>query len=359
MNLNHKFVHPSFRLNGISFSYEALKEVAYCLIKEGLPHEKPIGSFLLDWVNEDEYLEVATSGSTGVPKIINLRKQHMVNSAMATGDFFGLEGGNTALLCLPVDFIAGKMMLVRAMAIGLALDYVAPNSNPLESITKSYDFSAMIPLQLENSLQKLKQLKLLIVGGAKMSDSLKVAVTNNICKVYETYGMTETITHVALKPVNHLEDSTNTNFTALPKVEFSTDARGCLVINAPNISDEEVVTNDLVALVSSTEFEWIGRYDAIINSGGIKLFPEKIEAKISKVINVDFFVAGIYDTVLGQKLVLITEGNVDKAQLWNTLQNLDTLDKFEMPKEIYAVTSFIKTANGKIQRAKTVALISK
>ncbi|WP_405246760.1 AMP-binding protein [Cellulophaga sp. Asnod2-G02] len=359
MNLNHKFVHPNFKLNGISFSYEALKEVAYCLIKEGLPHEKPIGCFLLDWVNEDESLAVATSGSTGVPKIINLRKQHMVNSAMATGSFFGLEGGNTALLCLPVDFIAGKMMLVRAMVLGLALDYVAPNSSPLESITKSYDFSAMIPLQLENSLQQLKQLKLLIVGGAKMSEALKVAVTNSDSKVYETYGMTETITHVALKPVNHLEASTNTNFTALPKVEFSTDARGCLVINAPNISEEEVVTNDLVALVSSTEFEWLGRHDAIINSGGVKLIPEKIEAKISKVIDVDFFVAGISDTVLGQKLVLITEGNVDKAQLWNRLQNLETLDKFEVPKEIYAVESFIKTDNGKIQRTKTVALISK
>lgn len=356
MNLNYKYIHPDFKLNGISFSFEDLKEVGYCLIKEGLSYEEPIGNFLLDWSNDEDDLEVSTSGSTGIPKKIRLQKQYMVNSAIATGSFFNLRGSSSALLCLPADYIAGKMMLVRAMILGLSLDYGAPNSNPLEGISKVYDFSAMIPLQLENSLKKLDQVKTLIVGGAKMSDTLKVAVQEKLSKVYETYGMTETITHIALKPVNHLGDTMSANFAALPEVELSIDARGCLVINAPNISEEEVVTNDVVTLISSTEFEWLGRYDSIINSGGVKLIPEKIEAKLSRVIDGDFFVTGLPDEKLGQKLILLVEGEVDKEILLKRLQSLAGLDKFEIPKEIHSVASFVKTANGKIQRSKTLAI---
>ncbi|WP_158977608.1 AMP-binding protein [Cellulophaga sp. L1A9] len=357
MNLNYKYIHPDFKLNGISFSFEELKEVGYCLIKEGLSYEEPIGNFLLDWSNDEDDLEVSTSGSTGIPKKIRLQKQYMVNSAIATGSFFNLHGRNTALLCLPADYIAGKMMLVRAMILGLSLDYVTPNSNPLEGIFKIYDFSAMIPLQLENSLNKLNQIKILIVGGAKMSDTLKVAVQDKQSIVYETYGMTETITHIALKAVNYIENSTHDNFKALPEVVFKVDERGCLVINASNISDQEIVTNDLVQLISPTEFEWLGRYDSIINSGGVKLIPEKIESKLSKVIDVNFFVAGLPDEKLGQKLILLVEGEVDKGILLKKLQSLAGLDKFEIPKEIHSVASFVKTANGKIQRKKTLNLL--
>ncbi|QWX85462.1 AMP-binding protein [Cellulophaga sp. HaHaR_3_176] len=357
MKPDYKNINLHFKLNGITISFNDLNETGYSLIKEGGVFEKSIGNFLINWADKSDVVEVNTSGSTGIPKLIKLRKQHMVNSAMATGSFFGLEEGNTAFLCLPVDFIAGKMMLVRAMVLGLSLDYVAPNSNPLESISKVYDFSAMIPLQLENSLQKLKQLKLLIVGGAKMSEPLKVAVANSTSKVYETYGMTETITHVALKPVNHLKNTTNINFTALPEVDFSTDARGCLVINAPNISEEEVVTNDLVALVSSTEFEWLGRYDAIINSGGIKLMPEKIEAKLTTILDSQFFIAGIPDEKLGQKLVLIIEANNEDESLLQKIKSLKLLDTFEVPKQIHFIKEFVMTGNGKIQRLKTLDLI--
>ncbi|WP_165749603.1 AMP-binding protein [Cellulophaga sp. Z1A5H] len=357
MSLNHKYIHPDFKLNGISFSFMDMKEVGYSLIKEGLFYEISIGNFLLDWVNDENYLEVSTSGSTGVPKKIRLQKQYMVNSAIATGSFFKLHGGSTALLCLPANYIAGKMMLVRAMILGLSLDTVAPNSNPLEDTTKNYDFGAMIPLQLENSIDKINQLQTLIVGGAKMSDNLKIAVQNKSVRVFETYGMTETITHVALKAVNHLEATSDRSFKALPKVSFKLDERGCLVVNAPNISDQEVVTNDLVQLISSTAFEWLGRYDSIINSGGVKLIPEKIESKLSKVIAANFFVAGLPDQKLGQKLILLVEGEMNKADLLKKLKNLSALDKFEVPKEIHTVASFLTTANGKIQRKKTLNLI--
>jgi O-succinylbenzoic acid--CoA ligase len=357
MEVSYKKLHPSFKLNGISFSFNNLNEVGYSLIKEGKPFETAIGNFLIDWSDESHFIEVNTSGSTGIPKKIRLEKKHMVNSAVATGEFFQLKGGDTALLCLPSDFIAGKMMLVRAMILGLQLDYVAPNSKPLKSVVKVYDFGAMIPLQLENSLSQINQIKKLIVGGAKMSNSLVEKVQDKQTLVYETYGMTETITHVAVKKVNQFKPESNLNFKAIPNVIFSIDDRTCLVINAVNISNEEVITNDVVHLISDKEFEWLGRYDSVINSGGVKLFPEKIETKISSLITTNFFVAGIPGKVLGEKLVVIIEGDIDKVKLLKSIEKLKTLNKFEIPKEIYSLKSFVMTENGKIQRTKTLELL--
>ena len=312
MNNNYKVIHPQFRLNGIAFSFDDLIEVGYCLIKEGLPFEIAIGNFLIDWVNDDAFVYVKTSGSTGLPKQIKLEKQHMVNSAMATGSFFNLKSGDSALLCLPSEFIAGKMMLVRAMVLGLKLDYVAPNSKPLENNSKVYDFAAMIPLQLEKSIAHIESIKKLIVGGAKMSTDLIQKVQDKATAVFETYGMTETITHIAVKEIHNAQQIASETFKALPDVTFKTDQRNCLVIHAPSIANEKVITNDLVNLISSTEFEWLGRFDSIINSGGIKLIPEKIEAKLAAIIKERFFVAGIPDEKLGEKLVLVIEGKPRK-----------------------------------------------
>ncbi|MBU2996107.1 AMP-binding protein [Cellulophaga baltica] len=354
MQVSYKNIHPEFRLNGLKFSKEDLSEVGYSLIKEGETFEIAIGNFLLSWSNDSPVLEVNTSGSTGVPKTIILEKQYMVNSAIATGEFFNLKPTDTALLCLPCNFIAGKMMLVRAMILGLQLDYVPSSSEPLKDVVKAYDFGAMIPLQLENSLVEINQIKKLIVGGAKMSDNLISQIQGLKTMVYETYGMTETITHIAIKKANHKTYKIE-NFRALPNVRFSVDGRGCLVIDAENISDEKVVTNDLVNLLSDKEFEWLGRFDSVINSGGIKLFPEKIESKLSSLIHENFFVAGIPDAKLGQKLVLLVEGNIDAVKTLESIKLLKSLGKFEIPKEIFTLDSFVWTDNGKIQRSKTIA----
>ena len=354
MNNNYKVIHPQFRLNGIAFSFDDLKEVGYCLIKEGLPFEIAIGNFLIDWVNDDAFVYVKTSGSTGSPKQIKLEKQHMVNSAMATGSFFNLKSGDSALLCLPTEFIAGKMMLVRAMVLGLKLDYVAPNSKPLENNSKVYDFSAMIPLQLENSITHIESIKKLIVGGAKMSSDLIGKVQDKSTAVFETYGMTETITHIAVKEIHNAQQIASETFKALPDVTFKTDQRNCLVIHAPSIATEKVVTNDLVNLISATEFEWLGRFDSIINSGGIKLIPEKIEAKLAAIIKERFFVAGIPDEKLGEKLVLVIEGKPRKID-FSSLE----LTPYEIPKEVFYATKFVETENNKIQRKKTLNLLIK
>ncbi len=360
-------IHPRFKLNGHSYAKPELKQLAYDLIKEGEDYEKSIGDFLTDWLDENTTISVQTSGSTGKPKSISLKKAQMVNSTMATGEFFGLKAGDKALLCLPVDFIAGKMMLVRALVLGLQLDSVNPSSQPMVGNSKTYDFVAMVPLQLENSLEALHQIKTLIIGGAAMSHKLQVQVQAQVqaqkekTAIFETYGMTETITHVAVAPFAPKGGTITSaaersrSFVALPHVNFSMDDRGCLIINAPNVSDEPVVTNDLVQLISDTEFEWLGRYDNIVNSGGIKLVPEQIEAKLIPIIGNRFFVAGIRDDKLGQKLVLVAEGKVDTEKLLTKIKSLKTLQKFELPKEIFHVQKFIETGNGKVLRRETLA----
>lgn len=347
-------IHPKFKLNGVFYSNDELKELAYDLIKEGQPFEQEIGDFLSNWLDENQVVKVQTSGSTGTPKTIELQKLHMVNSALATRDFFKLEEGDMALLCLPVTYIAGKMMLVRALVIGLELNYVEPSSNPLSGNFSSYDFCAMVPLQLANSLDGLRRIKTLIVGGATVSAELIEKAQATSTAIYETYGMTETITHVAARkcktklPVS-LSGVENA-FKALPNIFFKKDDRDCLVINALEVSNEQVITNDVVELISETEFKWLGRYDNIINSGGVKLIPEEIESKLSHFIENRFFVAGVPDEKLGQRLVMVVEGEVNTQNLHQQLKAANILKRFEIPKSIYMLPKFIETETGKIRR---------
>ncbi|MEH6680017.1 MAG: AMP-binding protein [Sediminicola sp.] len=350
-------IHPGFKLNGIPHSGQTLKEVGYDLIKEGAEHEKAIGDFLLDWSNDRPTVAVNTSGSTGKPKSILLKKENMIASAKATGSYFGLKQGDKALLCLPADYIAGKMMLVRAMVLGLELDYVAPGSLPLKGISKQYDFAAMIPLQTENSLAELKYIKRLIIGGAPVSEKLLARLKLSTTDIFETYGMTETITHIAVRAING-KDNTD-YFTSLPGITVKADNRECLVIYAPEILDGPLVTNDIVNLKSKTEFEWLGRFDNVINSGGIKLSPEKLEKKMAPFITDRFFLTGLEDAVLGQKLVLVLESKNVAPDFLPTLKKSARLEKFETPKGILALTDFRETPNGKVDRKATLRLYLK
>ena len=367
--------HNNFQLNGVSFTSE----------EELLSFSKTINnsvfSFLSDWFNVNDFVIVQTSGSTGKPKPISLKKEFMKNSAKATGNFFELKENTTALLCLSTDYIAGKMMLVRALTLGWELDLVEAASNPLEGVDRVYDFSAMVPLQLQNSLKDLHKVKKLIVGGGVVSNDLIEAIQNLSTEVFATYGMTETITHIAVKKLNNnvslrggmtkqsvdkeitLQmkfDRNEEYYKVLPNVQLSQDSRNCLVIDAPKVSTERIVTNDVVRLISDTEFEWLGRYDNVINSGGIKLHPEKIEEKLSKIISNRFFVIGISDKRLGEKLVLIIEGVTSSAvekSLKTEVKSLKELSKYEIPKEIYFVDEFVETETKKIQRKKTLDLL--
>ncbi|WP_405607577.1 AMP-binding protein [Polaribacter sp. Asnod1-A03] len=346
MNLVPNRFHKDFQLNG--FSFTSVDEIL--TYTKGFSDE--IYQFLNDWFSNEDCIYVQTSGSTGTPKKIQILKQQMINSALATGNFFHTKEKSTALLCLSVNYIAGKMMLVRALILGWSLDVVKTNSFPLKGNKKEYDFTAMVPLQLENSIKKLKNIKKLIVGGGVVSASLQLKIQKSTCVVFATYGMTETITHIAVKQLNNTTSKSNF-YKVLPNVAIFKDVRNCLVIKALKVSDEVVFTNDVINLISDNRFEWLGRFDNVINSGGIKLHPEKIEEKLSKIIKNRFFVIGVSDEKLGEKLILIIEGLHQYLDL-----KLAELSKFEMPKEIYFVDNFVETETKKIQRKKTLDLIS-
>lgn len=346
-------IHNNFKFNREHLNHEQLTELSYSFIKEGEPHEVALGTFLLDWLDKNDFIFINTSGSTGLPKEIKILKQALINSATATGHFFNLKPGNTALHCLPAHFIAGKMMLIRAIVLGLELDYISPSSNPLKDRNRTYDFCAMVPFQLENSLNELHKIKTLIVGGATVSTVLQSKLKDITTKVFATYGMTETVTHIALKPLNHYNKDAKPYFKLLPDISIKTDERHCLIINAPNISEEQILTNDVVNLHSDTEFEFLGRADNVINSGGIKLFPELIEEKLSNNISQRFFIASEKDESLGEKLILIIEGdsNILKKDVFKNL------NPYEIPKQIYAINQFKETSTGKIQRNETLKLL--
>ncbi|MCF4101242.1 AMP-binding protein [Gillisia sp. M10.2A] len=350
--------HHNFKLNKLHFTNSDLKQVAYNLIKEGEPYEGSIGDFLLDWLKPSPFLEVSTSGSTGKPKRIKVKKEHMINSALATAKFFELPEKSTALMCLPANYIAGKMMLVRAMVLGWELDLVPPSSNPLDQVFKTYDFCAMTPFQLDNSIGRLHLIKKLIVGGGAVAPNLQEMVQGMKTKVYETFGMTETVSHIAAKRLNPKKKKKKpTPFKVLPKVHISKDERGCLVIKAPMVADETIVTNDVVEILTYKKFIWKGRYDNVINSGGIKLFPEEIEKKLNKVIEHRFFVTGMPDDALGEKLVLFVEADFSEElleELKQKVTSVKSLDKYEVPKKVYLIQKFEETPNGKIHREHTV-----
>ncbi|MBT8316308.1 MAG: AMP-binding protein [Lutibacter sp.] len=345
--------HKAFKLQGESFN--STEEII--TFSKNISLE--VYNFFIEWFNSSSFIEVNTSGSTGTPKLIQLQKAYMVNSAKATGDFFDLREGTKALLCMSANYIAGKMMLVRALELGWNLDIVNAVSNPLEGINNIYDFCAMVPLQLHNSLTEVYKVKQLIVGGGVVSKELLNKIQNIDTAVYATYGMTETVTHIAIKKLNNRAQSklgSETYYNTLPNIKLSKDSRGCLVIDAPKISSERIVTNDLVDLISENQFKWLGRFDSIINSGGIKLIPEQIELNISEILSNRFFVTGIPDAVLGEKLVLIVEGEI-KKDILKEIAFLKTLSKFENPKEVYFLPKFIETETQKINRKATISLL--
>ena len=347
-------IHNKFKLNGVRYNNNTLREAAYDFIKEGLPYQKVIGNFLMDWLNNKDFIKVTTSGSTGNPKVLSIKKQSMVYSAIATGNFFGLTPGNSALHCLPTEFIAGKMMLVRALILGLELDLIQPNSHPLASVNKPYDFCAMVPLQLQNSIPLLKHIKTLIVGGAAVSKKIKDNIQDSSCDIYATYGMTETVSHIAVKKLNN---GIHECYQLFPEIHISIDKRDCLVINAPKLIETPVITNDVIELCTDTSFKLLGRIDNVINSGGVKLFPEQIEKKLARVIQQPFFVASKKNDSLGEHLILVIEGNCNIDNLSQSIKDFDVLNKFEIPKEILSVPQFVFTNSGKIKREQTLELI--
>jgi len=349
-------LYMSLTISGKVYSEKELTDLAQSQItrKAILPWEKSLFKFILDWLSDSDFISIQTSGSTGAAKTMEVEKGKMVRSAQLTGQFFNLQKNDKALLCLPVDFIAGKMMIVRAFVLGLNVVPVEPSGNPLQKLTEFFDFAAMTPMQIYNTLkhedgfQKLNQVKELIIGGGEVNHTLLSEVRKLENKTYHTYGMTETLTHVALKRLNG--HNPECCFNALQGVNFEKDDRDCLVISAPHLSEKKFITNDIVELENNQSFNFIGRYDNVINSGGIKISPEKVEQKLSSLIQNRFILAGLPDDLLGQKVVLIIEGQARSSiDFTNT-----ALLKYEIPKQVFFIDNFPETESGKIIRTQVL-----
>ncbi len=300
------------------------------------------------WTGQCDYIEAHTSGSTGKPKGVLLPKADMATSARNTIEFFGIDNCSKLALPLSVSYIAGKMMLVRAILSGAEI-YVEPASNhPLRNVGNAiFDLVAIVPSQIQGLLEVSDRILIrnLIVGGAPMSDDMERMLLDAGIKAYATYGMTETCSHVALREVGQRQ------YKALPGITFDTDSRGCLVINAPEYTFRRLVTNDMVSLHGFNSFEWLGRYDNVINSGGIKIQPEQIEYKLQQVMgNMPYYVTSAKSNRWGEEMVLVVESRYEVPQLMERVS--EVLDKYERPKNIIYEPIFQRTHNGKLKRKK-------
>ena len=345
----------NIQLNGIHYNQENLSELHFTNEPED-SWRNTIYHFLLNWFDDSDSIITHTTGSTGKPKNIRLRKTSMVNSARMTNHFFKLDARSTVLLCMPATYIAGKMMLVRALMSGFNLLIVEPSANPFEKLNQTIDFTAITPYQLFHSVESLKNghVRKIIVGGSQVTSKLEQLVSTIPAELYETYGMTETCSHIALRRFNGKEKSEY--FTVLNGVEIHQTKRGCLVINAPHLLEYEIQTNDIVEIINQNSFRWLGRADSAINSGGVKIHPEQVEKKLEGIIPVHYFITSIPDKLLENKMVLVIE-----SEAFNTEQELDLrlkiqplLHKFEFPKHIYFLPAFVYSQNNKLLRKETL-----
>ncbi len=306
-----------------------------------------MNKFLDEWNNGHDYVVAHTSGSTGAPKEIRLLKSDMRRSAEATCRFFGITDKSLLVLPLSTDYIAGKMMVVRSIVSGANLIQEKPSSTPLTSDYGSVDLTAVVPSQVNGLLKSKSKIRQVIIGGGQITSEIEKKVVESQIHAYATYGMTETCSHVALRDITMREEF----FTALPGITFETDSRGCLVINVPDFSFKRIVTNDIVRILDSRRFIWIGRADNVINSGGIKLHPEEIERSLSPFITYPFYIAGRPSQQWGQEAVLYIEAeakDIDEDTLMKKARSV--LNRYSVPKEVIYVKNFLRTESGKIKR---------
>lgn len=309
-------------------------------------------------------LTVHTSGTTGAPKPIKIPRRDLVTSARLTAEVFGLEAGSRALLCLPGAFIAGKMMVVRAMVTGLDLHIMDPRGSVLDNLetTDRFHFAALVPLQLHRAVQEDRirveeQFDTILLGGGPVSDVFVEDIAGLRTKVYQGYGSTETVTHVALRPLNAAaadgaEHGGDAPFTAVGKVAFARDPRGCLVVYTPHLTTGQHVTNDLVELIDDTHFRWQGRYDNVILSGGKKIFPEQLEAKTAGILPFPHYFTAVSDDRLGQAVLLVLETDLPQDEVLPDVieKVMAVLHPHEWPRRVQALRRIQRTETGKVIR---------
>lgn len=307
--------------------------------------------FIDEWNNELPYIIAHTSGSTGTPKTIRLLKDDMRRSAVATCRYFNITDSSVMVLPLSIGYIAGKMMVIRALEAKARLWIESPSNKPLVRDYGTVDLLPVVPSQVEwivSNPECCKKIRNIIVGGGAMPVGLECRLAESGINAYATYGMTETCSHVALRRVG----DESSCYNALPGITFATDERGCLVIDAPQFSFGRIVTNDIVTLVDENRFRWMGRWDNVINTGGVKVFPEKIEQAISASVSLPpFYVTGRKSEKWGEEVVMYVEcaaSEIDADGILSALK--EEISRYELPKEIIPVPAFSRTESGKIRR---------
>lgn len=315
--------------------------------------------FLAEWHNDSPFVRVKTSGSTGAPKPMMVEKRRMLNSARITCDFLGLREGDTALLCMSLDYIAGKMMVVRSIERNLKLLSVPPSGHPLATVNtpSPLDFVAMVPMQVYNTLQvpeeraRLMQVRHLIIGGGAIDEAMEAELRTFPHAVWSTYGMTETLSHIALRRLNG--PAASEWYMPFPSVSISQTPDGCLVIDAPEVCPELLVTNDIVEIASS-RFRILGRKDNVICSGGIKIQIEEVERQLRPHLHAPYLLSKRQDGKFGEIAVLLTEGSVEEARLICER----VLPKYHQPKAYLHVARIPLTETGKPARHQAEKLIA-
>ena len=349
-------------LKGKTYSLEELKEGT---IPSSTSFEESTLLFCKEWLNGKAAFEIQTSGSTGIPKKISFTRNQLEASAMLTAKALDLKNNFNALVCLDTKYIAGQMMLVRSFVTDMNIYAVEPSANPFAHLTTAtkIDFVAMVPYQLQALLDtthayRLNDVHTIIIGGAATSSGLVERLQNYSCHCYATYGMTETISHIALRKLNG--KNSEEYFHPLQSVHLTKDERDCLVIQAPHITEEQIVTNDLVELKEDQSFKVLGRWDNVINTGGVKISPEGVEEKIKSVfaqlaLPNRFFLAAMPDEKLGSKVTLVIEGVAFSSSTLNSIseQLAKSLSRFEIPGDIKFIAAFTETDTQKINRKKT------
>lgn len=318
-----------------------------------------LADFLTDWFSDSSTMELQTSGSTGKPKIMRATKEAMRAGAAMSCEYFGLTAASRVLLCLPMRYIAGKMMVVRALVSGANLQLQEPCSTPLAHITSPVDFVPLVPMQVastlkqENGDQQLAMAKSILLGGGFIDPALAEQLQHIPGRIYASYGMTETLSHIALRHVNGPERSDW--YTPLRGVSLSLSADDTLVITAPHLNIDELVTNDIAEIRPDGTFRILGRKDAVINSGGIKIQAEEIEQRLSAGTGLTLLAVPAPDSILGQCVALLWEG-ADNAES-SLMAAIQSLPAYHRPRIVRHLPLLPRTATGKLSRAQAIELL--
>lgn len=336
-----------------NYSLEALND-----LQGNYPEADRLFHFIKCWINGDSSFQFQTSGSTGVPKVIHVSREQIIASVEATSKFLGLRKTHQGLICLDPNFVASIMMAARCLVNDMDCLLTRPSAAPLKGINKKIDFASFVPFQVSKMMEdktigQLSNIKNILVGGAPLAQAGFNALADIETSVFVTYGMTETVSHIALMRVKG--NYSDAYYEVLPGIQIGQDEEDCLHITGKVTKGKKEQTNDIVEIFETNKFRWLGRRDHVINSGGIKIHPEQLEKSIEAHFSSEFMISWQPDPKLGSECILIIEGQTITKEKQNEIENIirRNFSKYHLPKQIVVLKEFEKTNSGKIKREET------